>query len=203
MFCGTRNCSTAWRPSTPTSESCATWSLSFSAGKAAEAAALSAAIGCEICGSGLTGAGAAAGTTGVAAAGRGRDPYQYQPAKAIAAATTIPMSHATLRRAALSRSSSHILPTPSVPGTSGSLYHGQRRALVARTQPARASLTVRRVNLSAAEFRVTLRLCFNRAMLAAFHPAVAQWFARTFAAPTPAQRAAWPAIAAQRDVLIG
>src|SRR5260370_28486543 len=39
-------------------------------------------------------------------------------------------------------------------------------------------------------------------MLAAFHPAVAQWFARTFAAPTPAQRAAWPAIAAQRDVLI-
>src|SRR5256886_8059576 len=39
-------------------------------------------------------------------------------------------------------------------------------------------------------------------MPAAFHPAVAQWFARTFAAPTPAQSAAWPAIAAQRHVLI-
>src|SRR2546430_5877363 len=29
-------------------------------------------------------------------------------------------------------------------------------------------------------------------MSAEFHPAVARWFARTFAAPTPAQRAAWP-----------
>ena len=47
-----------------------------------------------------------------------------------------------------------------------------------------------------------LRLCFNRAMPAAFHPAVARWFARTFDAPTPAQSAAWPAIAAQRHVLI-
>ncbi|MBS0578429.1 MAG: DEAD/DEAH box helicase [Proteobacteria bacterium] len=36
----------------------------------------------------------------------------------------------------------------------------------------------------------------------AFHPAVAHWFDRTFAAPTPAQQAAWPAIAAQRHVLI-
>ena len=35
-----------------------------------------------------------------------------------------------------------------------------------------------------------------------FHPAVASWFARTFDAPTPAQRAAWPAIAAQQHVLI-
>src|SRR5437763_13659201 len=35
-----------------------------------------------------------------------------------------------------------------------------------------------------------------------FHPAVARWFARTFAAPTPAQRAAWPVIAARRHVLI-
>src|ERR1700730_4948731 len=109
MFCDTRNCWTGWRPSTPASESCTTGSLSLSAGKAAEAAALSAAIGCWICGSVLTGGGAAAGTTGVAAAGCCRDAYQYQPAKAIAAATTIPMSHATLRRAALSRSSSHIL----------------------------------------------------------------------------------------------
>ncbi|HXY75847.1 MAG TPA: DEAD/DEAH box helicase [Steroidobacteraceae bacterium] len=35
-----------------------------------------------------------------------------------------------------------------------------------------------------------------------FHPAVANWFARTFAAPTSAQEEAWPAIAAGRHVLI-
>ncbi|HUA89712.1 MAG TPA: DEAD/DEAH box helicase, partial [Steroidobacteraceae bacterium] len=39
-------------------------------------------------------------------------------------------------------------------------------------------------------------------MLPAFHPAVARWFARTFVAPTPAQAAAWPEIAAGRHVLI-
>ncbi len=39
-------------------------------------------------------------------------------------------------------------------------------------------------------------------MPAAFHPAVANWFNRTFSAPTPAQQAAWPAIGAQRHVLI-
>jgi ATP-dependent Lhr-like helicase len=39
-------------------------------------------------------------------------------------------------------------------------------------------------------------------MPATFHPAVARWFERTFAAPTDAQHAAWPAIAAQRHVLI-
>jgi ATP-dependent Lhr-like helicase len=39
-------------------------------------------------------------------------------------------------------------------------------------------------------------------MPAAFHPAVANWFGRTFASPTPAQAAAWPQIAAQRHVLI-
>ena len=39
-------------------------------------------------------------------------------------------------------------------------------------------------------------------MPASFHPAVARWFQRTFAAPTDAQREAWPAIAAQRHVLI-
>lgn len=38
--------------------------------------------------------------------------------------------------------------------------------------------------------------------LAAFHPATAAWFARTFAAPTPAQARAWPAIAAGRDTLV-
>ena len=35
-----------------------------------------------------------------------------------------------------------------------------------------------------------------------FHPAVSGWFGRTFAAPTTAQRVAWPAIAAQHHVLI-
>jgi len=39
-------------------------------------------------------------------------------------------------------------------------------------------------------------------MPAEFHPAVANWFDRTFDAPTPAQRAAWPEIIAQRHVLI-
>ena len=38
--------------------------------------------------------------------------------------------------------------------------------------------------------------------LAAFHPAVASWFGRTFDAPTPAQIRAWPAIQAGRHVLI-
>jgi ATP-dependent Lhr-like helicase len=35
-----------------------------------------------------------------------------------------------------------------------------------------------------------------------FHPAVAAWFSRSFAAPTAAQAAAWPAIQAGEDVLI-
>src|SRR5437879_361736 len=35
-----------------------------------------------------------------------------------------------------------------------------------------------------------------------FHPAVAAWFARSFAAPTEAQMAAWPAIQAGRHALI-
>ncbi|HEY1491223.1 MAG TPA: DEAD/DEAH box helicase, partial [Steroidobacteraceae bacterium] len=39
-------------------------------------------------------------------------------------------------------------------------------------------------------------------MPSAFHPAVANWFGRTFATATPAQEAAWPAIAAGRHVLI-
>jgi ATP-dependent helicase Lhr and Lhr-like helicase len=37
---------------------------------------------------------------------------------------------------------------------------------------------------------------------AIFHPAVAAWFDRTFAAPTPAQAQAWPAIQVGRPVLI-
>src|SRR5271156_6452998 len=35
-----------------------------------------------------------------------------------------------------------------------------------------------------------------------FHPAVAAWFDRSFAAPTPAQAAAWPTIKDGRHVLI-
>src|SRR5437763_16951098 len=35
-----------------------------------------------------------------------------------------------------------------------------------------------------------------------FHPAVAAWFARSFAAPTEAQRTAWPAIKEGSHVLI-
>jgi ATP-dependent Lhr-like helicase len=35
-----------------------------------------------------------------------------------------------------------------------------------------------------------------------FHPAVARWFERSFAAPTPVQQAAWPAIREGRSVLI-
>src|SRR6201989_3427507 len=35
-----------------------------------------------------------------------------------------------------------------------------------------------------------------------FHPAVAAWFDRTFAAPTAAQAQAWPALQAGRNVLI-
>src|SRR5690348_4816236 len=35
-----------------------------------------------------------------------------------------------------------------------------------------------------------------------FHPAVAAWFDRHFAAPTPAQAEAWPAIAAGQNVLL-
>src|SRR3954454_22831475 len=35
-----------------------------------------------------------------------------------------------------------------------------------------------------------------------FHPAVADWFARSFGAPTPAQQEAWPAIKDGKNVLI-
>src|SRR5258706_8029673 len=38
--------------------------------------------------------------------------------------------------------------------------------------------------------------------LTSFHPAVAAWFARAFAAPTGAQQDAWPAIQAGRHALI-
>ena len=39
-------------------------------------------------------------------------------------------------------------------------------------------------------------------VLTEFHPAVAAWFTRTFATPTPAQNAAWPALAAGNHVLV-
>ncbi len=40
------------------------------------------------------------------------------------------------------------------------------------------------------------------AVLSSFHPAVANWFSRTFDAPTAPQEQAWPAIQAQQHVLI-
>jgi ATP-dependent Lhr-like helicase len=40
------------------------------------------------------------------------------------------------------------------------------------------------------------------AVLSAFHPAVANWFSRTFDAPTASQEQAWPAIQARQHVLI-
>jgi ATP-dependent helicase Lhr and Lhr-like helicase len=40
------------------------------------------------------------------------------------------------------------------------------------------------------------------APLSLFHPAIAAWFARSFAAPTPTQAEAWPAIQAGRHVLL-
>ena len=39
-------------------------------------------------------------------------------------------------------------------------------------------------------------------ILSSFHPAVANWFSRTFEAPTAPQQQAWPAIQGQRHVLI-
>src|SRR5262249_29449530 len=38
--------------------------------------------------------------------------------------------------------------------------------------------------------------------LSSFHPVVADWFRRRFGAPTDAQAAGWPAIAAGQDTLI-
>lgn len=38
--------------------------------------------------------------------------------------------------------------------------------------------------------------------LSAFHPVVQGWFRRAFAAPTPAQQAAWPSIRAGRSSLV-
>ncbi|MDR2013846.1 MAG: DEAD/DEAH box helicase, partial [Rhodanobacter sp.] len=38
--------------------------------------------------------------------------------------------------------------------------------------------------------------------LETFHPAVCAWFRAAFAAPTPVQQAAWPAIAHGRHTLI-
>jgi ATP-dependent Lhr-like helicase len=38
--------------------------------------------------------------------------------------------------------------------------------------------------------------------LNSFHPAVAAWFSRTFDTPTPAQEQAWPALQAERHVLV-
>jgi ATP-dependent Lhr-like helicase len=42
----------------------------------------------------------------------------------------------------------------------------------------------------------------DMSVLHSFHPAVAAWFTRTFTAPTAAQSAAWPALAAGKHVLV-
>src|SRR5690348_5349780 len=47
--------------------------------------------------------------------------------------------------------------------------------------------------------RATVRKCVMDSL---FHPAVAAWLAKSFAAPTEAQARAWPGIQAGRDVLI-
>ena len=49
-----------------------------------------------------------------------------------------------------------------------------------------------------------LRPCPRRpaSLQSLFHPAVAGWFADSFASPTPAQAEAWPAIKAGRHTLI-
>src|SRR5262245_13915 len=44
--------------------------------------------------------------------------------------------------------------------------------------------------------------CMSSRLRPVFHPAVAAWFERSFAAPTAAQAQAWPAIKAGRHVLI-
>jgi ATP-dependent Lhr-like helicase len=54
----------------------------------------------------------------------------------------------------------------------------------------------------AAESREEFRHIGTVNQAALFHPAVAAWFERNFAAPTPAQQQAWPAIKAGRHTLI-
>ena len=49
---------------------------------------------------------------------------------------------------------------------------------------------------------MSARQALSNPALAAFHPAIAAWFARSFAAPTEAQLAAWPAIRSGRDTLV-
>ena len=61
----------------------------------------------------------------------------------------------------------------------------------------------RAVRPSAAQASPAAAARENRSVpLQDFHPAVANWFARTFAAPTEAQAAAWPAIRAGRHTLV-
>jgi len=50
--------------------------------------------------------------------------------------------------------------------------------------------------------RRTTAICSLMTLAPLFHPAVAAWFTRSFAAPTEAQEEAWPTIKAGRHVLI-
>jgi ATP-dependent helicase YprA (DUF1998 family) len=111
----------------------------------------------------------------------------------------MPISHATLRRAALSKSSSHIPATPTADkaqvGHFTPVWAWPHTAATSHGYCTPREFFGRRLLGAPA-------LCFNPYMPAEFHPAVERWFDRTFESPTPAQRAAWPAIAAHRHVLI-
>src|SRR5262245_43686378 len=75
-----------------------------------------------------------------------------------------------------------------------------RRVPTARGgQPPRLNLT--RKSLSPTKQKPEPGATFSMS-LNIFHPAVAAWFHQSFAAPTPAQAEAWPAIKAGRNVLI-
>ena len=86
----------------------------------------------------------------------------------------------------------------------GALYRSPD-AIPARPLGNRAAWTPTSLRLTAARTRSRRRQAASRlpaAIRTLFHPAVAAWFAASFAAPTPAQAEAWPAIQAGRHTLI-
>src|SRR5262245_51059369 len=79
---------------------------------------------------------------------------------------------------------------------------GRRVSAARRGQPPRLNLM--RKSLSPAKQKPIYRsngATFSMSLII-FHPAVDAWFQQSFAAPTPAQAEAWPAIKAGRNVLI-
>jgi len=165
-------------------------------------AALSAAIGCSICGSVLTGGGAGAATTGVAAAGRcprcipvpatqGDHRRDHDPDEPRDFCGAPALSQHPRPTSCDTFGSRHeritLLYSPFVHPAVGAPY----------SRPAHRSLYAR--EFSAAELLVTLRLCFNRAMPAAFHPAVAP-MVRTHVRCAHAPRRARPGRRSRRSV---